>query len=91
MERQQRVIHFSGQVQGVGFRFTAKHLADSYRIAGYVRNLPDGRVEVVADGPRDVIDTFLADLHNRMIGRIREMVQEPRTHCRQYAGFSIRL
>jgi len=90
MERQQRTIRFSGQVQGVGFRFTAKRLADSYDIAGCVRNLPDGRVEVVAEGSRDAIDTFLADLHHRMIGHIREMTQEAQAHCRQFAGFNIR-
>ena len=45
-------ILYSGHVQGVGFRYTAKTVAAGFEITGVVRNLPDGRVELVAEGDR---------------------------------------
>ena len=58
MERKRLHIFYSGRVQGVGFRFTAKTLAQGFEITGVVRNLPDGRVELVAEGPRAELDAF---------------------------------
>ena len=42
-------VRYSGQVQGVGFRYTAQRLAEGYAVSGYVRNLPEGDVELVAE------------------------------------------
>jgi acylphosphatase len=42
----------------VGFRYTAKAAARGYEVAGTVRNLPDGRVELIAEGPRDELEAF---------------------------------
>ena len=55
-------IFFSGHVQGVGFRFTAHRVAVRYELAGYVRNVPDGRVEVLAQGQEKDIDNFTQNL-----------------------------
>jgi acylphosphatase len=44
MPTERRRVHYSGRVQGVGFRFTSQRLAERYAVTGYVRNLPDGRV-----------------------------------------------
>ena len=52
----------SGTVQGVGFRFFAMRAAARHRMRGTVRNLPDGRVEVVAEGERDAMDEFKKEL-----------------------------
>ena len=52
-------IFFSGTVQGVGFRFTAERLARRFPITGFVRNLEDGRVEVVAEGEEASLVEFL--------------------------------
>ena len=52
-------IHFSGIVQGVGFRFTTRRLASGFAVTGFVRNLADGRVEVVAEGPPEEIRRFV--------------------------------
>jgi acylphosphatase len=41
---------YAGHVQGVGFRYTVRHLAGGFQVSGFVRNLADGRVEVVAEG-----------------------------------------
>ena len=43
-------IFYSGHVQGVGFRYTVKSVAAGFEVNGTVRNLPDGRVELVAEG-----------------------------------------
>ena len=50
---------YSGSVQGVGFRLTAERLASSLGISGFVSNLRDGRVEVVAEGPDPALKEFL--------------------------------
>ena len=54
---QMRVL-YSGHVQGVGFRYTAKAVASGYEVTGVVRNLPDGRVELVAEGARSELEAF---------------------------------
>ncbi len=50
----------SGWVQGVGFRWATTERARSRRIAGYVRNLPDGTVEAVFEGEPDAVDALIA-------------------------------
>lgn len=65
-------VHFAGRVQGVGFRFTAREVAARFDVAGYVQNLPDGRVRVVAEGEPAQLDAFLAQLERRMEGFIEE-------------------
>ncbi len=52
----------SGRVQGVGFRYFVKNKADDLGIAGYASNLPDGRVEVVAQGEAEVVSNLLKQL-----------------------------
>ena len=63
-------ILYAGRVQGVGFRATAAHVARRFRVSGYVRNLPDGRVELVAEGEPDEVDRLLAAVAERMRGHI---------------------
>jgi len=55
-------ILFSGYVQGVGFRFTAKNIAHRYELCGYVRNLDDGRVEMHLQGQPEDIEDCIEDL-----------------------------
>ena len=55
--RRLRVV-YSGRVQGVGFRYTAKTVATGFEITGTVRNLPDGRVELLAEGNRSELEAF---------------------------------
>jgi acylphosphatase len=69
---EQRIVHFSGNVQGVGFRFTTTRLAGRHDVTGYVQNLPDGRVKVVIEGDRKEIDAFLRELRDAMGGYIRD-------------------
>ena len=51
-------IIYSGRVQGVGFRYTAKRTAAGFEVTGLVRNLSDGRVELVAEGTREELEGF---------------------------------
>jgi acylphosphatase len=77
MDPQQRIIQFEGQVQGVGFRYTAVRLAQQFDVTGYVCNLPDGRVECLVEGDAAEIDRFVEQLSQRMrpyIGRQTQQV-----------------
>lgn len=66
-------IHFDGDVQGVGFRYTAVRIASTRGIAGYVKNLSDGRVEILAEGPESEVDSFIEEVRREMGSYIREM------------------
>ena len=55
-----RHVFYEGRVQGVGFRYTVRHLAKGYTVIGWVRNLPDGRVEMLAGGETGEVNEFLA-------------------------------
>lgn len=52
-------VHFIGSVQGVGFRYTADKLARHFDVTGYVRNLTNGQVELVAEGEETVLRDYL--------------------------------
>ncbi|GAB4397872.1 MAG: acylphosphatase [Anaerolineales bacterium] len=55
-------VFVRGLVQGVGFRYFVQRSAVLLDVMGWTRNLPDGRVEIVAEGRRDVLERFLADV-----------------------------
>ena len=57
-------IFYSGHVQGVGFRYTAKTAAAGFEISGIVRNLSDGRVELIAEGARAELEAFRAAIRD---------------------------
>jgi acylphosphatase len=65
-----RHVYYTGRVQGVGFRYTAAGVARGYSVAGFVRNLPDGRVELVAEGEDTEVSGFLEAVRDRMNGLI---------------------
>ena len=57
-------IFYSGHVQGVGFRYTVKTVAAGFEVSGTVRNLPDGRVELIAEGGRTELEAFRAAIRD---------------------------
>ncbi|UCD17562.1 MAG: acylphosphatase [Candidatus Zixiibacteriota bacterium] len=77
------VVKVDGVVQGVGFRFWCLRVAREYEVTGYVANLPDGSVEVVAEGDRGIVNDFLDVLkvgptYAHISGIKVEWYQEPR-------------
>jgi len=85
-----RHLHYSGRVQGVGFRYTVKNIAMRHNISGYVRNLPDGRVELVVEGPDAEIEELLTAVNNRMNGYIRSIDVANLPATGEFSHFHIR-
>lgn len=80
----------SGQVQGVSFRFYTMLKAQELGVDGWVRNLPDGRVEVVAEAERAVLDQLLAWLHQGSpSAKVERVDAEWLTASGEFDGFSV--
>jgi acylphosphatase len=87
---QRRTVQYSGRVQGVGFRYTTQSIAHRYAVTGYVRNQPDGRVELVAEGEPHELDSFLAEVRERFFGNIRDERADVQPATSEFTGFNIR-
>jgi acylphosphatase len=87
---QRTTAYFSGRVQGVGFRYTTRSIARGYEVSGYVANLPDGRVELVAEGEQREIDAFLAEVRDRFFSQIRDERHDTSPATGEFAAFEIR-
>ncbi|MBI5768261.1 MAG: acylphosphatase [Verrucomicrobia bacterium] len=83
-------VFFTGRVQGVGFRYTTLQVAKEFEVAGYVRNLPDGRVQLEAEGGAAEVGDFVAAVGERMHGYIRKTERSPGRRAPQFSGFSIK-
>lgn len=84
-----KVIHYAGRVQGVGFRYAASELASGFAVAGSVRNLPNGEVELIAEGETGQVDAFVAAVASRMARYITDTRVEERPPA-GLNGFHIR-
>jgi len=83
-------IFYSGHVQGVGFRYTTKSTAAGFEITGFVRNLSDGRVELVAEGRRDELEAFRAAVRDAGLGHFIRDEAVTWTEARNtFRGFEI--
>lgn len=85
-----RHVWFKGRVQGVGFRYTTVRVADRFAVTGWVRNLPDGRVEMVAEAAEDELDRFVAAVGKAMGRNIRGTVQQTEPASGQFNDFTIK-
>ena len=83
-------IIYTGSVQGVGFRYTARSIAQGLGLVGWVRNVPDGSVELVAEGDEDVLRQLKDSIKHEMnYAHFNEQVSwEPGTG--EFSGFVIR-
>lgn len=68
--KKQAHIRFTGTVQGVGFRYTTLHSANRLGLTGWVRNMEDGSVEIIAEGEEDLINQLISILEKRFEGYI---------------------
>ena len=82
--------HFSGHVQGVGFRYTTQTIARRYPVTGYVRNLIDGRVELVMEGEERDLRAILEELKRQLQGYIERTDLQEHPALGEFAEFSIR-
>ena len=88
--QQRRTYHFTGRVQGVGFRYTARHVAAGHQVTGYVRNLADGRVELVMEGPEPEMDAVLEGITAELGRNISRTTCDTGPATGEFPEFSVR-
>jgi len=84
-----RHLYYSGHVQGVGFRYAVARLAQGRPVTGTVRNLRDGRVELIAEGPAEAVAAFLADIEDAMGWNIHHVEAVEEAPTGEFAGFRV--
>jgi acylphosphatase len=83
-------VLYSGRVQGVGFRYTVKRLTTGFEVTGTVRNLADGRVELIAEGQRPELEAFREAIRDSGLGRFIQREEESWSEAhREFRGFEI--
>jgi acylphosphatase len=84
------LVYYSGCVQGVGFRYTAKTVAAGFDVTGVVRNLEDGRVEMIAEGAQEELEAFRGAIRGAgLAGFIRDESVTWGDAQNEYHGFEI--
>ncbi|MDB4473374.1 acylphosphatase [Opitutaceae bacterium] len=83
-------VHFSGRVQGVGFRYSVLQVAKEYDVCGFVQNLTDGRVLAEVSGLGEEIAEFVAAIEERMEGYVRQVERATSSSPADFVGFTIR-
>jgi len=84
-------VFYEGRVQGVGFRFTVRHIAKGFDVTGWVRNLPDGRVELQVTGEEDEVRAFVERIaDSELHSVIRKQAEDKLTESVVARGFEIR-
>ena len=90
MRRERVTIYYYGPVQGVGFRYAVKRLVNGFEATGSVRNLADGRVELVAEGARAELEGLLEAVRQSDVGRFIRQEQVDWTEAiNEFRGFEI--
>jgi acylphosphatase len=87
---ERREILYSGRVQGVGFRYTTQRIAGGFDVAGFVRNLPDGRVQLVCEGSKAELKAFLTEIQNRLGHYVTSTADSREPASGGFTDFSIR-
>ena len=90
MKQQRYVVYYSGQVQGVGFRYSVCRLSGKFKVNGFVRNLTDGRVQVIAEGQAHELDEFLRAIEGEMAGYIKTRELDQQEPTGEFSDFGLR-
>lgn len=85
-----RSVRYIGHVQGVGFRATVERIALRHAVKGYVRNMPDGSVELVLEGHAEPIEAVLSEVQQRMEQYLRDAKSDASPATGEFTGFAIR-
>jgi len=85
-----RTVYYSGRVQGVGFRATAVDIAKGFKVTGWVKNLADGRVQLVVEGTSEEVKKFLEAVRKHWKKNIEKEKVEEMKATNSYRGFKIR-
>ena len=85
-----KTCYFSGRVQGVGFRFTAQNIAQQHDVRGFVKNLPDGRVQLVMEGPDSEMDCVVDSIRERLNSFIGQIDSASHPATGEFERFRIR-
>ena len=85
-----RLVHYSGTVQGVGFRATVAGIARDHPVTGWVKNLDDGRVQLLVEGKEEDVKKFLDAVRKRWKWNIEKEDAEEKKPTGEYKTFSIR-
>ncbi|MDI6758637.1 MAG: acylphosphatase [Candidatus Omnitrophota bacterium] len=83
-------VYYSGRVQGVGFRFTVEDIARELGVFGWVKNLRDGRVEVMLEAEEDVLKNFLSRIRKYFSNYISDTTIEWQEPGLEFSAFEIR-
>jgi acylphosphatase len=90
MSRERLHVFYSGRVQGVGFRYSTRVVACGFEVTGTVRNLSDGRVELVAEGERAELEAFRRAIQDSEVGRfVRQEETAWSAAKNEFRGFEI--
>ena len=89
-DRERLRLIYTGRVQGVGFRYTAASIARRYPVAGYVRNVRDGSVELVVDGPAESVKAMLDEIATAFRGNIEACRTSEYVDSEELSGFAVR-
>lgn len=87
--RVRKLAHFSGNVQGVGFRYSTCSIAARFAVTGYVKNLADGRVELVVEGASSEVEALLTEMQQRMDRYIRRVQVQDEQATSEFSDFGI--
>src|SRR3954447_511425 len=83
------LVHYAGSVQGVGFRLTACAIARDYPVTGWVKNLPDGRVRLLAEGEEADVVAFLDRVRAHWGDAIEDEERQRQEATGKYRGFQV--
>lgn len=83
-------VFFEGRVQGVGFRYTVRQIAQGFEVCGWVKNLADGRVELRVEGSPKEVEEFVQAVETEMEGYIQRTEKKTMEQKEGFRGFEIR-